>query len=62
MSGQVRMLRLNRRNKCKYRDSYTLPQDPYLDIAYHVIVTFMAFCVLLMFLWFFNGQTFLFSY
>ncbi|GGG05491.1 hypothetical protein GCM10010995_23710 [Cysteiniphilum litorale] len=47
MSGQVRMLRLNRQNKGKYRDSYTLPQDPYLDIAYHVIVTLVAFCVLL---------------
>ncbi|MDA0910904.1 MAG: hypothetical protein O2809_05030 [Proteobacteria bacterium] len=41
------MLRLKRRNKGKYRDSYTLPQDPYLDIAYHVIVTLVAFCVLL---------------
>ncbi len=59
MSGQVRMLRLNRRNKRKYRDSYTLPQDPYLDIAYHVIVTFMAFCVLLMFYMIFQWPDFL---
>lgn len=47
MSGLVPMLRLKRQNKGKYRDSYTLPQDPYLDIAYHVIVTLVAFCVLL---------------
>ncbi|WP_119328915.1 hypothetical protein [Cysteiniphilum halobium] len=53
------MLRLNRRNKRKYCSSYTLPQDPYLDIAYHVIVTLMAFCVLLILYMIFQWPDFL---
>lgn len=59
MLGQARMLRLIRRNKRKYRDSYTLPQDPYLDIAYHVIVTLMVFCVLLILYMIFQWPDFL---
>ncbi len=56
MLGPAPMLRLNKSKKSAY---YGLAQDPYLEIAYHVMVSLLAFCILLLGYLFFQWPDFL---